>query len=200
MPSNELQQSCIDNGFYWIEDEKYNDCSEECGDDGLVCEYIVLDANNDGVVDADEWEENPNYNNQGNGIWDEGEELRDKPHFFFKDECFKITRVMNMEMKGTGVTYNEMNITWLAKDYSIVKDEVFYSWGDEEWIPYSRMMMSEFRSNAGSQVVSSNEPLRNFLSNSKKVKLNDLDKRSETDFNPYKKFRSVGIQKIGTSY
>ena len=200
LPSNELQQSCIDNGFYWIDDEKYNDCSAECGDDGLVCEYIVLDANNDGVIDADEWEENPNYNNQGNGIWDEGEELRDKPHFFFKDECFKITRVMNMEMKGTGVTYNEMNITWLAKDYSIVKDEVFYSWGDEDWIPYSRMMMSEFRSNSGSQIVSNGEPLRNFLSNSKKVKLNDLDKRSETDFNPYKKFRSVGIQKIGTSY
>ena len=200
LPSSDLQQTCIDVGSYWVEDEKYNDCSAECGDDGLICEYNVQDANNDGVIDADEWEENPNYNNQGNGIWDVGEQLRDKPRFFFKNECFKITRVMNMEMKGTGITYNEMNITWLAKDYSIVKDEVYYSWGDEEWIPYSRMMMSEFRSNVDSQSMASGGLLRNFLSKSQKVRLEEFDKSPETNFKPYNKFRSVGIQKIGTSY
>ena len=48
-----------------------------------------------------------------------------------------------MTMIGTGVEYGERNITWLVKDYGVVKDEVHVRWSElpgveEDWVGYSR--------------------------------------------------------------
>ena len=135
----------------------------------------------------------------GDGEYTNGEDYTDGPTFIFKNECFKITRTLSMEMKGTGVVYNERNITWLVKDLYVVKDEVSYSWGDQEWNPYSKILLSDFRNN-GESSFSRGGFLDNLFGNIKRVDINDLDKHPETDFKSYNKVRSVGIQKIGTSY
>ena len=102
-------------------------------------------------------------------------------------------------MKGTGVVYNEKNVTWLAKDLYIVKDEVSYSWGDQAWNPYSKIILSDFRNNEDPSFAK-NSLLDNLFGNVKRINIKDLDQHSETDFKSYNKVRSVGIQKIGTSY
>ena len=59
-------------------------------------------------------------------------------------------------------------------------------------------MLSDFRNNGES--FGRNNIFGSLFGNVKRVKLNDFDKHTETDFNPYQKVRTVGIQKIGTSY
>ena len=157
-------------------------------------------SESDCISDGNLWHPEEEYEDiDGSGSYTDGEDFIDGHTFIFKDECFKITRVLSMEMKGTGVVYNERNITWLAKDLYVVKDEVSYSWGDQEWNPYSKILLSDFRNN-GESSLARNGLLNNLLGDVKRININDLDKHPETDFKSYNKVRSVGIQKIGTSY
>ena len=164
--------------------------------DGIANDSSESDCISDGGL----WHPEEEYvDDDGDGEYTDGEDFTDSHTFIFKDECFKITRILSMEMKGTGVVYNEKNITWLAKDLYVVKDEVLYSWGDQEWNPYSKILLSDFRNN-GESSVARNNLLNNLLGDIKRVNINDLDEHPETDFKSYNKVRSVGIQKIGTSY
>ena len=152
------------------------------------------------ISNGDLWVSQEEYvDTDGNESYTDGEDFTDGPTFIFKDECFKITRTLSMEMKGTGVVYNERNVTWLARDLYIVKDEVSYSWGDQEWNPYSKILLSDFRNNEDPS-FSRNSFVGNLFGNVKRVDLKDLDQHPELEFKSYSKVRSVGIQKIGTSY
>ena len=69
------------------------------------------------------WEENPDWiENLGNGIWDSGEYFIDGPTIISRDNCFKITRTLSMEMKGTEVIYNEKKPIAVVK---LVKNNVY---------------------------------------------------------------------------
>jgi len=157
-------------------------------------------SESDCIINGNLWMPQEEYvDSDENGAYTDGEDFSDGPTFIFKNECFKITRILSMEMKGTGVVYNEKNVTWLAKDLYIVKDEVSYSWGDQEWNPYSKIILSDFRNNEDPSFAK-NSLLDNLFGNVKRINIKDLDQHSETDFKSYNKVRSVGIQKIGTSY
>ena len=168
--------------------------------DGIAINFTQSDC----IANGNLWIDEESYTDtDGDGAYTDGDVFEDGPTFIFKDECFKITRVMSMEMKGTGVIYNEKNVTWLAKDLYIVRDEVSYCWGcdpggDQGWNAYSKILLSDFRNSSDS--FSRNTVFDGLLSSTKKVNIDDLDKFPETGFKSYKKIRSVGIQNIGKSY
>ena len=116
-------------------------------------------------------------------------------HTFFDEEsCFKITRELNMIMIGSGVEYGEKNITWIAKGFGIVKDEVYIRWtepswvGGHQWFPYSKWEIASFSENEA--------PLGRGFNNSDYIKLNELKNLPEVNNDPFQKRRTVGLHRV----
>jgi len=113
-------------------------------------------------------------------------------------DCFRITREMTMTMVGSGVEYGEKNITWLVKDFGIVKDEVYIRWTepvwmeDEFWLGYSRWELAEFRDVPSS----SSRSMSKLLGKSRIVNLDDLKNIEELNNDPFQVKRTVGLQRV----
>ncbi|MBC8174232.1 MAG: hypothetical protein H8E82_01050, partial [Candidatus Marinimicrobia bacterium] len=113
-------------------------------------------------------------------------------------DCFRITREMTMTMVGSGVEYGEKNITWLVRDFGIVKDEVYIRWTepvwieDEFWLGYSRWELAEFRDvpSGSSRLMSK------LLGKSRIVNLDDLKNIEELNNDPFQVKRTVGLQRV----
>ena len=58
----------------------------------------------------------------------------DSLNYIFND-VFKVTKIAEMAMYGTGVTYFEEQIYWLVKNLGIVKQQLWYHWGDGSIYP-----------------------------------------------------------------
>ncbi len=99
-------------------------------------------------------------------------------------------------MIGTDVEYGEKNVTWLVKDYGIVKDELQIRWNEyptslsEQWVGLSRWELGRFSitSNGGSG-------LSNLMKRAHIVKLNELQTIPELD-NPFRVKRTAGLQRV----
>jgi hypothetical protein len=113
--------------------------------------------------------------------------------FFDTDACFKITRVLKMTMIGSGVEYGEKNITWLAQDYGIVKDEVYIRWTEpswissEQWFPYAKWELVDY---------DESDVLGRGFNTSSSVKLKDLKNLPELNSEPFQKRRTVGLHRV----
>ena len=135
----------------------------------------------------------------GNGEWD--------PVTFYGDSCFRVERTIEMTLVGPDITYGEKNISWLVKGIGIVKDEVWlkwtgypFNWEDAnfnesqfndclhsgEYCGYQRLYLDEIRPV---------ELSRNGIFSSK-VLLNNIDHLDEFDGEPFKKTKTVGIQRV----
>ena len=112
-----------------------------------------------------------------------------------------------MTLVGPDITYGEKNISWLVKGIGIVKDEVWlkwtgypFNWEDAnfnesqfndclhsgEYCGYQRLYLDEIRPV---------ELSRNGIFSSK-VLLNNIDHLDEFDGEPFKKTKTVGIQRV----
>ena len=120
--------------------------------------------------------------------------------FFSKDSCFKITREVTMIMLGSAVEYGERNITWLAKDFGIVKDEVSYRWNeapewmgieDLGWVELSKLELAEYRVDTLGRSLP-----KSFMGLTNSVHLEDFKNMEEFDNDPYKITRTFGLQRI----
>ncbi len=115
------------------------------------------------------------------------------------NECFKITRSVNMTMVGSGVEWEEENTTWLVKNYGIVKTELKVRWGesiwfdsnDEIWAGYSRWEMGHYSSETGDAGL-----LSKLLNPVRSVRLNSLDDVDELKNDPYQIRRTSGLHRI----
>ena len=83
-------------------------------------------------------------------------------------DCFKITTTTNMTMMGSGVEYGQKVYTWLAKDYGIVKSDLYIRWTEspyadsfssgevdengQTWSGYSRIELAEINVNKSGNV------------------------------------------------
>lgn len=114
-------------------------------------------------------------------------------------DCFKITREMTMTMIGTGLEYGEKNITWLVRDYGIVRDEVYVRWSEapgtegKQWQGYSRWELGRVN-----ELTSSTN--RGFLGrynrSTKVVSPDGFENEPELNFDPYKITRTSGLQRV----
>ena len=111
-------------------------------------------------------------------------------------DAFKVTNTLTEIMIGTDVEYGEKNVTWLVKDYGIVKDELQIRWNEyptslsEQWVGLSRWELGRFSitSNGGSG-------LSNLMKRAHIVKLNELQTIPELD-NPFRVKRTAGLQRV----
>ena len=111
-------------------------------------------------------------------------------------DCFRITRDLTMTMIGTGVEYGARNITWLVKDYGVVKDEVHVRWSEipgieENWVGYSRWELGKYNdySTGGSLMGRYLKPAQN-------IKLREFKNVPEFDFDSYHTRRTAGLQRV----
>ena len=111
-------------------------------------------------------------------------------------DAFKVTNTLTEIMIGTDVEYGEKNVTWLVKDYGIVKDELQIRWNEsptslsEQWVGLSRWELGRFSitSNGGSG-------LSNLLKRAHSVKLHDLQSIPELS-DPFQIRRTAGLQRV----
>ena len=111
-------------------------------------------------------------------------------------DAFKVTNTLTEIMIGTDVEYGEKNVTWLVKDYGIVKDELQIRWNEyptslsEQWVGLSRWELGRFSitSNGGSG-------LSNLLKRAHSVKLHDLQSIPELG-DPFQIRRTAGLQRV----
>ena len=111
-------------------------------------------------------------------------------------DAFKVTNTLTEIMIGTDVEYGEKNVTWLVKDYGIVKDELQIRWNEyptslsEQWVGLSRWELGRFSitSNGGSG-------LSNLLKRAHSVKLHDLQSIPELS-DPFQIRSTAGLQRV----
>ena len=111
-------------------------------------------------------------------------------------DCFRITRDITMTMIGTGVEYGERNITWLVKDYGIVKDEVHVRWsefpgGGENWVGYSRWELGKYN-----EYGTGGSLMGRYLKPAQNIKLHEFKNVPEFDFDSYHTRRTAGLQRV----
>ena len=115
------------------------------------------------------------------------------------NNCFRITRETTMTMVGSGLEYGEKNITWLAKNHGIVKDELWVRWSEpqglesEFWIGISKLELGTF----SVSVQPSNDRLLSRLINQQKtLKLSDFGQTEELNYEPFKINRTAGLHRV----
>jgi len=111
-------------------------------------------------------------------------------------DCFRITRDLTMTMIGTGVEYGERNITWLVKDYGVVKDEVHVRWSEfpgveENWVGYSRWELGKYKEYGTGGTL-----MGRYLKPAQIVKLHEFNDVPEFDFDSYHTRRTAGLQRV----
>ncbi len=115
-------------------------------------------------------------------------------------DCFKITRDLTMTMVGTGVEYGERNVTWLAKDFGIVKDEVFVTWGGYAGGAWDTVAFGRWELNQLDLTpVAGNKGLSRLVGNAREIPLNELDQVPEFDGDPFNFRRTAGFQRVNIS-
>jgi len=101
-----------------------------------------------------------------------------------------------MTMIGTGVEYGERNITWLVKDYGVVKDEVHVRWSEfpgveENWVGYSRWELGKYKEYGTGGTL-----MGRYLKPAQIVKLHEFNDVPEFDFDSYHTRRTAGLQRV----
>ena len=99
-------------------------------------------------------------------------------------------------MIGTDVEYGEKSISWLVKDYGIVKDELHIRWTErpdakeEIWLGISRWELGRFSasSSGGGQFAK-------LLKRAHIVKINELQNIPELE-DPFQIKRTAGLQRV----
>ncbi len=113
------------------------------------------------------------------------------------DDCFKVTQVVTMTMVGTGVEYGQRTLSWLVKGKGLVKSEVYVRWSEspyladftsnsgyldtlnQAWIGLSRLELTSIEVDEESGVF------RRLTRPVKSIGLEDIDKDSDFDFDPF---------------
>ena len=111
-------------------------------------------------------------------------------------DAFKITNILTQTMIGTDVEYGEKSISWLVKDYGIVKDELHIRWTErpdakeEIWLGISRWELGRFSasSSGGGQFAK-------LLKRAHIVKINELQNIPELE-DPFQIKRTAGLQRV----
>ncbi len=111
-------------------------------------------------------------------------------------DCFRITREMTMTMIGTGVEYGERNITYLARDHGIVRDEVYIRWTElegsqENWIGLSRWELGQLDTSPNP----SSKALNRIMDQARSIRLQEFDQVPEFDHEPIHWKRTIGFQR-----
>ncbi|NOZ75961.1 MAG: hypothetical protein GXO90_11430 [FCB group bacterium] len=112
-------------------------------------------------------------------------------------DCFRITREMRMTMVGSAVEYGERDITWLVKNYGIVRDEVYVRWSEqpeteEQWFGYSKWELRKYQESSRSNTL-----LGRMVNPAHTVKLSRLEDEPGLGNDPYQVTRTAGLQRIG---
>ena len=111
-------------------------------------------------------------------------------------DAFKITNILTQTMIGTDVEYGEKSISWLVKDYGIVKDELHIRWTErpdakeEIWLGISRWELGRF-----SATSSGGGQFAKLLKRAHIVKINELQNIPELE-DPFQIKRTAGLQRV----
>lgn len=120
-------------------------------------------------------------------------------------DCFKVTRTLTMTLVGTGVEFGSRDITWLARDMGIVRDELLIRWTeplplenwidpfereDEVWYGISKWELGKFTRTGNSG------RLGRFLTDRHVKKLQDFQSLPEFENDPYKINHVFGFQRV----
>ncbi|MFQ6614175.1 MAG: hypothetical protein ACE5D1_04955 [Fidelibacterota bacterium] len=113
-------------------------------------------------------------------------------------DCFRITREMRMTMVGNAVEYGERDITWLVKNYGIVRDEVYVRWSEqpeteEQWFGYSKWELRKYEESSRSN----SSLLGRMMDPTHSVTFSGMKDESGLGNDPYQVTRTVGLQRIG---
>lgn len=121
---------------------------------------------------------------------------------------FRVTHLLTMTQMGSGVEYGQKTYTWFAKDYGVVKSEMFLRWSEHPidislssglgtpdslghiWVGYSRIELSEFESSGSENLF------RQLVNPPKSLKLEEIGLLPDFNFDPFRKTAQSGMHTV----
>ncbi|NQV36801.1 MAG: hypothetical protein HQ509_02210, partial [Candidatus Marinimicrobia bacterium] len=113
-------------------------------------------------------------------------------------DCFKITRTLTMTLIGNGVEFGSRDVTWLAKDMGIVRDEMYIRWTEpsgpfavdgEIWYGISKWELGTF-------ISSSSSAMGKLLAKKHYRKLDEFELLPDFENDPYRINHVYGFQRV----